>query len=75
MKEMMRGERSIREMMKNPIQAMDYLSMRDALLPKLVQKERMSKTMRPIDADMLTEKVTKWLNPDQTQIEWWILTI
>lgn len=24
----------------------------------------MSKTMRLIDADMLTEKVTKWLNPD-----------
>ena len=63
MKKMTRVARSIREMMKNHIQAMDFLRMPGCRCRNCTG-ERMSKTMRLIDADMLTGKVTKWLNPD-----------
>lgn len=62
-KEMMRVERSIREMMKNPIQAMDYLSMPGCHYLSRTKERRKSK-MRLIDADVLTKNVTKLLNAD-----------
>lgn len=61
MKKMTRVARSIREMMKNPIQAMDYLSMHGCHYQSRTERE--NDMSRLIDADLLMRKCEKWLKP------------